>query len=252
MAEQKQITRTDGTKIAYNLTEGKGAGIVFLGGFMSNKEGTKALALESWARQTGHRFLRFDYFGHGQSSGDFVEGTIGRWIDDARDVVTSLTKGPQILVGSSMGGWIALALAQQHPEHVAGVVGVAAAPDFTTRLMWPDLDPTLQQIMKDKGVAEVPSDYGQPYPVTYQLIEESRNHLLLDTRIKLSCPVHLLQGQKDTDVPWRHGLAILDALDAPEAWLTLIKDGDHSLSTDSHLAAIIQAIEAMTKKTSAE
>ena len=247
MTEQRFLTRQDGNRLAYNRVEASnpaGApGVIFLGGLMSDKEGSKALALERWAQQQGRAFVRFDYFGHGQSSGDFVQSTIGRWRDDAVAVLEQLSDGPQVLVGSSMGGWIALLLALAQPERVAGLIGIAAAPDFTTRLMWPSLEPGLQQLMQEKGVADVPSDYGAPYPIAMQLIEESRQHLLLDDRIALACPVHLLQGQQDQDVPWRHALALLDALDAPSARLTLIKEGDHRLSRDPDIALLLESVQ---------
>ncbi|RDD61511.1 alpha/beta hydrolase [Ferruginivarius sediminum] len=220
----------DGATIAYHRLEGKLPGIVFLGGFASDMTGTKALALEAFARERGHAFVRFDYQGHGQSSGRFEDGTIGQWSRDAIAVLDELTEGPQILVGSSMGGWIMLLVALARASHVAGLIGIAAAPDFTEDLMWERMDDTVRATIERDGVYYEPSEYGEPLPITRHLIEEGRSHLLLRGNIPLACPVRLLQGMDDRDVPWEWALKLQSALQSEDVETVLIKHGDHRLS----------------------
>jgi pimeloyl-ACP methyl ester carboxylesterase len=206
--------------------------------------GTKALALESWARARGRSFVRFDYQGHGSSSGHFVDGTIGRWADDARAVLDRLTQGPQILVGSSMGAWIMVLVATSRPERIAGLVGIAAAADFTEDLIWGTLDPEQRLALLDHGRLEVPSDYAaEPYPVTLALIEEARRHLVLRGPIALDRPVRLIHGMSDADVPWITSVRLAERLTGGRVRLTLIKDGDHRLSRDQDIALICRTIE---------
>ena len=232
----------NGIKLAYHRTEGTSPGIIFLSGFRSDMTGTKATALEAWAMAQGRAFLRFDYSGHGQSSGEFEKGTIGSWTQAALAVFDELTQGPQILVGSSMGGWMALLLALARPERVAGLVTVAAAPDFTTRLIWEQLTPQQKQIMAEKGVYYAPSDYGDPYPITLNLIEESRQHLLLDDEIAIDCPMRLLHGMRDGDVPWEFSTRIAELLQSPDVQVRLVKDGDHRMSEPEQIAMLIELV----------
>ncbi|NQW08636.1 MAG: alpha/beta hydrolase [Alphaproteobacteria bacterium] len=240
------LDTVDGGRIAYHRTEGRGPGLVFCGGFMSDMTGTKALALEAYAKRRGKAFLRFDYRGHGQSSGRFVEGTIGAWKDDALAVFDALTEGPQILVGSSMGGWIALLLARERPERIAGLVGIAAAPDFTEDLMWAQFDAAERETLKTERILRQPSDYSdEPYTITMDLIEEGRRHLLLQTPIPISAPVRLLQGMRDSDVPYRHALLLAERLEAEDVQIQLIKNGDHRLSTDQDLAILCRTLDSL-------
>lgn len=237
------ILRTpEARNLVYRRTAGQGPGVVFLGGFKSDMEGTKALYLEQWARARGRAFLRFDYSGHGRSSGAFVDGTIGDWALDARRVVEALTEGPQILVGSSMGGWIALLLAREMPKRVAGLVGIAAAPDFTLA-MEAEMNAEQREEMARTGQVRRPSDYSdEPYVITRRLIEEGRQQLILDRPLRLGCPVRLLQGSADTDVPPRVALDLLAHVEAPDVRLTLVKGADHRFSTPECLAMIAEAV----------
>lgn len=232
-----------GRRIAYRRTEGKGPGIVFLGGFKSDMQGTKALYLEDWARRQGRAFLRFDYSGHGDSSGLFEEGAIGDWFADAASVLTTLTQGPQILVGSSMGGWISLLLARAMPQRVAGLVTIAAAPDFTEQGFWAGFDATARAELLDKGRLELPSEYGpDPYVITRRLIEDGRDHLVMGQALPLPFPVRLLQGTADEDVPVQWALDLLNHATGKDIRLTLVKDADHRFSTDACLALISDAV----------
>lgn len=244
MLEPASFTTPQGRRIAYHRTPGHGPGVVFLGGFKSDMEGTKALHLQAWAEATGRPFLRFDYSGHGQSSGDFLEGCIGDWAEDAQAAIATLTEGPQVLVGSSMGGWIALLAARALPDRVAGLVGIAAAPDFTEDSMWAGFSATQRADLAAKGQVELPSDYAdQPYVITRRLIEDGRTRLVLRTPLPLPFPVRLLQGTADSDVPVAVALRLLDHAEGPDIHLTLVKDADHRFSTPDCLALIEAAIE---------
>jgi pimeloyl-ACP methyl ester carboxylesterase len=216
--------------------------VVFLGGFKSDMTGTKAIYLRDWAETQGRAFLRFDYSGHGQSSGDFLDGAIGDWFEDARAAIKTLTSGPQILVGSSMGGWIALLLAREMPERVAGLVGIAAAPDFTEDEMWAGFTEA-QKSELAAGQVALPSDYAdEPYIITRRLIEEGRSRLVLHSPLTLPFPTRLLQGSADTDVPPAVALRLLDHAAGPDIRLTLVKGADHRFSTPDCLSLITQAI----------
>ena len=231
-------------RIAYHRTAGVGPGGVFLGGFRSDMGGTKALALQAWAERTGRAFLRFDYSGHGQSSGDFLDGCIGDWAEDAMAAVAALTDGPQVLVGSSMGGWISLLLARAMPGRMAGLVGIAAAPDFTEDSMWDGFSPEQRAEMAATGRVALPSDYSdEPYIITRRLIEDGRQHLVLRSPLPLPFPVRLLQGTADADVPVSVALRLLDHATGPDIRLTLVKDADHRFSTPDCLAMIEAALE---------
>ncbi len=240
------LQRAGREAIAYRAMEGSTPGVMFCGGFMSDMTGTKATALEAHCRRTGRAYVRFDYAGHGESGGAFRDGTIGAWRDDALAVLDSIASGPQILVGSSMGGWIVLLLALARPERVAGLVGVAAAPDFTEDLIWSTLDDEGRRTLAETGEIVMPCDYGDdPYPITMDLIEEGRDHLLLREPIALGCPLHLLQGMRDEDVPWRTALQITELVEGERVTVELVKDGDHRLSRDEDLARLCAAVDAV-------
>ena len=244
-------------RLAYHRIAGSGVGaslpgIVFLGGFRSDMTGTKALWLEDWARARGRAFLRFDYRGHGASTGAFLDGCIGDWASDAAEALTRLTEGPQILVGSSMGGWIALLLARQLPERLAGLIGIAAAPDFTEDSMWEGMNETQRRQLMDEGRIELPSDYSdEPYVITRRLIEDGRDQLVLRAPPALPFPVRLLQGTADMDVPVSVALRLLDHIDCPDARLILVKDADHRFSGPLELALIGKTLHGVTQALSA-
>lgn len=234
-------------RIAHDRTAGEGPGVVFLGGFRSDKEGTKARALEAWARGAGRAFLRFDYSGHGASSGNFADGCIGDWFEDARAAILGLTGGPQILVGSSMGGWIALLLARAMPERIAGLVGVAAAPDFTEDGLWAGFCEEQRRRLMAEGQVALPSAYSDaPYVITRRLIEEGRERLVLRAPLTLPFAVRLLHGTADRDVPVAVALGLLDHAEAPDMRLTLVKGADHRFSSPGCLALIVGAVAEMS------
>ncbi len=239
-------TRT-GRRLAYIKTGGRGPGVVFLGGFMSDMTGTKAVYLEDWAREQGRAFLRFDYSGHGESSGKFADGCIGDWAEDALEAVTQLTEGPQILVGSSMGGWIALLLARRIPERVAGLVGIAAAPDFTEDSMWPGLSEAQQHEITTNGQTQVHNAYDDtPFTLTRRLFEDGRDRLVLRGPLALPFPVRLLQGTADEAVATSVPLRLMDHATCPDMLLTLVKDVDHRFSTPDCLKMISAAIAGIS------
>lgn len=206
--------------------------------------GTKATALDRWAAGSGSACLRFDYFAHGRSTGDFLDATVGRWLDDSLAVLAELTEGPQILVGSSMGAWLALLLARARPARIAALVLIAPAPDFTEALLFPRLPEALRRTLAETGRCLVPSAYGsEPYLISRRLIEEGRRHLILDQGLDLAGPVRILQGMRDEDVPWHHALRVVEAVRSPDVMLTLTKSGDHRLSTPSDLVRLTATIE---------
>ncbi|MBR0717568.1 carboxylesterase [Bradyrhizobium liaoningense] len=237
-------------RIAVRRRAGTGPGLLWLGGFKSDMQGTKALALDTWAQDRGRACVRFDYSGHGESSGDFAEGTIGRWLEESVAVFERFCEGPQVLIGSSMGGWMALLLAreirkrQQAKASLAGLVLIAPAPDFTEELMWKNFSAEVKRAIETKGMWLRPSEYGDgsPYPITKNLIEEGRNHLLLGSAIDVGCPVRILQGAQDPDVPWQHAFALTHRLPADDVVLTMIQDGDHRLSRPQDIARILAAV----------
>ncbi|MGE5271757.1 MAG: alpha/beta fold hydrolase [Thiohalocapsa sp.] len=240
------LARPGGSAIAYRRLAGRLPGIVFLGGYRSDMNGTKALFLEDYCRDCGHAYVRFDYFGHGASDGDFAAGTIGRWRDDAVAVIDSLTDGPQILVGSSMSGWIMLLAALARPERVAALVGIAGAPDFTEELLWPRLSPSQRGRLMEEGGIVLPSDYDPAgYLYTWALIEDGRRHLLLGRPIPLAQPVRLLHGIEDASVPWRLSLRLAERLTSEDVVVTLIKDGDHRLSRPADLARLARTLDEL-------
>ncbi len=239
-----------GRRIAVRARAGTGPGLFWLGGFNSDMRGTKALALDAWAVEQGRACVRFDYSGHGESGGTFIDGTIGRWLEESVAVFEHFCRGPQVVIGSSMGGWMALLLAreiarrQASQASLAGLVLIAPAPDFTEQLMWNGFSEEIREEIRTKGVWKRPSEYGDgaPYPITRALIEEGRNHLLLGSAIEVGCPVRILQGAQDPDVPWQHAFALAHRLPSEDVVLTMIQDGDHRLSRPQDIARIIAAV----------
>jgi pimeloyl-ACP methyl ester carboxylesterase len=238
---------TDNRRIAYHKIDGQGIGVVFLGGFKSDMEGTKAVHLQEWAQANNRPFLRFDYSGHGQSSGDFVDGCIGDWAQDAVDAIDTLTDGPQVLVGSSMGGWISLLVCRAIPSKVRGLVGIAAAPDFTEDSMWANFDEGQRQTILKDGQLDLPSEYSdEPYIITKKLIEDGRNQLVLRTPLSLPFPVRFLQGTEDADVDQSVALRLLEHASGEDVRLTLVKGANHSFSTPECLTMITDAIDQVS------
>jgi len=236
-------------RIAVRARAGRAPGLFWLGGFNSDMKGTKALALDAWAAEHGRACVRFDYSGHGESEGKFADGTIGRWLEESVAVFEQFCSGPQVVIGSSMGGWMALLLAREIAKHqrnasLAGMVLIAPAPDFTEELMWKSFSPEIRNEIETKGVWLRPSQYGDgsPYPITRALIEDGRHHLLLNSSIEVGCPVRILQGGQDLDVPWRHAFTLVQRLPADDVVLTMIQDGDHRLSRPQDIARIIAAV----------
>ncbi|MFL1461036.1 alpha/beta hydrolase [Roseococcus sp. DSY-14] len=248
MEETGTLPAPDGTPLAFRRLPGSGPGVVFLGGFHSDMTGSKAEYLATWCAARGTPFLRMDYSGHGASGGRFEDGTIGRWTADAEAALLALTDGPQMIVGSSMGGWIALLLALRHPARVRALVGIAPAPDFTEDLMWAQFPPAVREAILRDGAWRRPSDYGEPYPITRALIEDGRAHLLLGGRIGIQAPVRILQGDADPDVPWQHALRLAAALDSADVRVTLVKGGDHRLSTPRDLSLLGDTLAALLRE----
>ena len=231
-------------RIAYHRTTGKGPGVVFLGGFKSDMEGSKALYLEDWAKRTGRAFLRFDYSGHGQSSEAFEDGAIGDWAEDAIQAISTLTEGPQVLVGSSMGGWISLLVAKAIPDRVAGFVGIAAAPDFTEDGFWAGFSDDQRATILQDCKLELPSEYeDSPYIITRRLIEDGRDHLVMRSPLSVPGTVRLMQGTEDGSVDGEVPLNLLAHIEAQDVRLTLVKGADHRFSSPECLALIENAIE---------
>ncbi len=224
-------------------------GLTWLGGFKSEMTGTKATALADWARAANRHLLRFDYYAHGASSGDFTRATVTRWLDDALCAIDALAQGPQILVGSSMGGWMALLAALARPERVKALVLIAPAPDFTEELMWKGFPDEIKAALARDGIYREPSDYSdEPYEITMRLIEDGRTHLVLGNRIPLDMPVRVLQGMADPDVPWQHAMRLVEALTSADVTISLSKSGDHRLSTPADLARLTETIETLLEE----
>ncbi|GAA6156274.1 alpha/beta hydrolase [Pyruvatibacter sp. HU-CL02332] len=248
----QNLTRPDGETLAFQAREGEGPTVVWFGGFKSDMTGTKATALDDWAKERGQAFVRFDYFGHGASSGDFTDGTIGRWLEDGLHVLRDLAPGPVVLVGSSMGGWLSLLAARAlqaagEGDRLKGMVLIAPAPDFTEKLMWSGFSDEIRRTIMDEGQYNQPSDYDdEPYIITRRLIEEGRDHLILDKPIPVTCPVRILQGMCDDDVPWQHALMLVEALEGDDVAYTLVKSGDHRLSTPADIVRLHQALDDVT------
>jgi pimeloyl-ACP methyl ester carboxylesterase len=238
------LLREGDHRLAWRRVEGAGPTVVWLSGFNSDMTGTKAQAIADWAQASGRDYLRFDYFGHGGSSGEFAKGTITRWREDALAVIDRLTEGPLVLVGSSMGGWIACLAALARPKRVAGMVLIAPAPDFTERLMRPSLPPEAQRDLEKHGVWLRPSEYGL-YPISRTLLEDGARWSILGAPIGIHVPVRILQGAADPDVPWRHALELAEAIESEDVVFTLIKDGDHRLSRPEDIERLLAAVEEL-------
>jgi pimeloyl-ACP methyl ester carboxylesterase len=255
VVESPPPARTIAVRARESKGNDSGPGLVWLGGFKSDMVGSKALALDAWAEGQGRACLRFDYSGHGESGGDFKDGTIGRWLEECVAVYKKYCRGPQVVVGSSMGGWLALLLAQrlrelkdaapQESAPLAGLVLIAPAVDFTEELMWKPFSSAIKREIETNGFWLRPSEYSpEPYPITKQLIEEGRNHLLMGGLIEPGCPVHILQGVQDPDVPWGHAVELVSRLSRDDVVLTLIKDGDHRLSRPEDIERLLAAVAA--------
>jgi pimeloyl-ACP methyl ester carboxylesterase len=242
MASHSNFVSAQGRRLAYQRIEGKGPEVVFLSGFKSDMQGTKARHLAQWAACSGRSFLRFDYSGHGQSSGLFCDGCIGDWLTDAETVITELTEGPVILVGSSMGGWISLLLAQRLGARLAGLVTIAAAPDFTEETIWAGFNANQRAELKLNGQIALPSDYDEPYIITQRLIEDGRQNLVLHKPLELACSVRFLQGTADVDVDMSVALRLLAQASGPDIQLTLVDGADHRFSDDRCLGLIENAL----------
>jgi len=234
--------------IAVHHTPGAAPGVIWLGGFKSDMSGSKALALDDWSVANGRAMTRFDYSGHGVSGGDFADGTISRWLEESLAVFETYCTAPTIVVGSSMGGWLSLLLtralrAAGKGDLVAGLVLIAPAVDFTEELMWKQMPESAKRDLAEKGFYLEPSDYSdEPYLITRALIEDGRDNLMFGSTIETGCPVHILQGVKDTDVPWKHAIELLTHLAGDDVVLTLVKDGDHRLSRDEDIARLLAAV----------
>jgi pimeloyl-ACP methyl ester carboxylesterase len=246
MMATEYLDRGDGERIAYRLRSGRAPGIVWLGGFKSAMTGNKAERLDAWAARSGRACLRFDYFGHGESSGDFADGTVSRWRDDALAVIDTLTEGALVLVGSSMGAWITLLAAAARRERIAALLLIAPATDFTEALLWARLPDEIRSEIMEKGVWMRPSIYdAERYPITRRLVEDGRRHLLLDRGpIAPGCPVRILQGMRDPDVPWQHALKLAETLEG-DVSITFVKEGDHRLSTPSDLKLLERTLDGL-------
>ncbi|TDI58950.1 MAG: alpha/beta hydrolase [Alphaproteobacteria bacterium] len=246
MTDRPSFTLVNGRKIAWRAQPGKGPGIVFLGGFASDMLGTKAEFLAAYCVSRGQAYLRLDYSGHGESEGAFINGCIGNWVAEALAVVDQHTEGPQILVGSSMGGWIALLVARARPERLAGFIGIAAAPDFTEDMMWAGFDDAIRSQIMEEGVYLEPSEYSnEPTPITRRLIEDGRNQLVLRSPLAIKVPVRLIQGMQDPDVDWHTALRLADHIDGDDVDVILRKNGDHRLSSDADLLLLEQVLNSL-------
>lgn len=240
----------EGTRIAVRARAGVAPGLFWMSGFKSDMQGEKARALDAFAAGQGRACVRFDYSGHGESGGAFIDGSIGRWLAESVAVFDACCAGPQIVIGSSMGGWLALLLAREMLRRgtpLRGLVLIAPAADFTEELMWKGFSPEVRAQIETTGVWMRPSDYGAPYPITRALIEEGRNHLLLGGAIEVGCPVRILQGAQDPDVPWRHAFTLAHRLPSDDVVLTMIQDGDHRLSRPQDIARIIAAVRELSE-----
>ncbi len=238
-----------GNTLAYVKCVGAAPGVMFFGGFKSDMTGTKAMSLQAYCERRGQAFVRFDYSGHGRSTGRFEDGTIGAWAGDATAVLDEVAEGPQIIVGSSMGGWIGLLVALARPKRVAGFIGIAAAPDFTEDMMWAGFSEEIREQLRAEGIYYEPSEYDEgPLPITSALIEEGRRHLLLRGPVALSCPVRLIQGMQDTAVPWQTAFTLAEQLVTDDVEVTLVKGGDHRLSEPADIARLEATLESLLER----
>lgn len=248
MTIAQTLNTPDGETIAYHQHPGEGVGLIWCGGLKSDMEGGKATSFDAWAKSSGRPFVRFDYFGHGTSSGAFTAGCISRWAEDTLRVIDELTSGPQILIGSSMGGWCALKAALARPERIVGLLLIAPAPDFTQKLMWPGFSADIQTLINETGIYYESSEYGEPMEITKLLIEDGAKNLLMDAPIPFFGPVHILQGMKDEPVPWQHARKLVDLIESDDVEFTLVKNGDHRLSEPGDIARMLESAERLCQK----
>lgn len=238
----------NGEKLAYKVNKGAGPTFIWCGGLKSDMEGGKAQHLHQWAEQEGQDFIRFDYFGHGRSDGDFIDGTISRWADDVTTVMDSLAGEQVILIGSSMGGWASLLAALARPERVKALQLIAPAPDFTQKLTWESWSEAQRRQLETDGVVYMPSGYEEPYAYSQALMEDGRARQILDAPIAFDGPVHILHGSRDDVVPWTYSQKIIAALRSDDVEYTLVKNGDHSLSTPPDLDRLIRVAKNLRRK----
>jgi pimeloyl-ACP methyl ester carboxylesterase len=240
-------------RIAVRARPGRVPGVFWLGGYRSDMRGSKAQALDEWCAEKGMAFCRHDYSGHGESGGSFRDGTISRWLEESLAVFDAFAAGPQVLVGSSMGGWIALRMAEElrrrgEPDRLAAMLLIAPAPDFTERLMWPQLSDRQKQQIAEQGILEEPSQYSpEPNIYTRDLFEDGRRNLVLTGEVRTGCPIHIIQGRRDPDVPWEHAMLLAGQLAAENLSMTLVPDGDHRLSRPQDLALICSALSRLVE-----
>ncbi|NNC38480.1 MAG: alpha/beta hydrolase [Acidimicrobiales bacterium] len=241
----------DNNQIAYKTNTGRGEkkspGLIWCGGLKSDMEGSKATALHDWAADEGRAYVRFDYFGHGASTGRFRDGTVSRWAADTIQVIDELTEGPQILIGSSMGGWTSLLAALARPDRIRGLLLIAPAPDFSEKLMWAGFDETIRKTIMDEGIYYQPSDYDEPYEISREMILDGRNNQILDAPIKFVGPVRILQGMNDTSVPPAHAQKVFEMTTSDDIEMTLVKNGDHSLSEPYDLDRLIRTAKELCR-----
>lgn len=242
------LDTAQGRRIAYHKTDGQGPTILFLSGLKSDMEGTKAVALEAWAKAQGRAFVRFDYSGHGISSGEFAEGTIGDWHEDTLELVDKVIDGPIVAVGSSMGGWQSLLLSRARPERMAGLVTIAAAPDFTEDGYWQGFSADQKEALERDGFVSIPSEYDEDYIITKRLIEDGRDRLVLRSPLVLNFPVRFLQGTADTAVPTAQAIRLLEHAQGPDMRLTLVKDADHRFSDETCLLLIEKSVQKVLER----
>ena len=247
----KFLSTPDGEKIAYKYSPGKGPTLIWCGGLKSDMEGSKATHLHGWAIKEGRPFIRFDYFGHGESSGRFRDSMVSRWAQDTIQVIDDLTEGDVILIGSSMGGWASLLAAMARPAKVKALLLIAPAPDFTEKLMWANWSPAQRETLTHEGILYEPSDYDEPYEYSRDLIEDGRNNQILDTPINFIGPVRILQGAKDDVVPWQYAQKIIDVITSQDIDYTLVKAGDHSLSAPADLGRLVRTASELCRIVSA-
>ena len=243
----KFLSTKSGNKIAYKKSGGKGPTLIWCGGLKSDMEGGKATHLHDWALRESRNFIRFDYFGHGRSTGLFREGTMSQWADDIVQVMDELTQGDIILIGSSMGGWASLLAAQQQASRVKALLLIAPAPDFTEKLTWKNWTKDQRQTLLDDGIVYVPSDYDEPYEYSLALMEDGRANQILDNPIKFEGPVRILQGAQDSVVPWEYSKQIIDVITSADVDYTLVKNGDHSLSSSADLKRLLIVTEELCR-----
>ncbi|WP_323784939.1 alpha/beta hydrolase [Thalassovita sp.] len=251
MSDASFITTAQGRRIAYEKTDGQGPVVIFCSGLKSDMEGTKAVHLEAWAKARGQAYIRFDYSGHGRSSGEFADGSIGDWHEDTLAVVEQLTEGPIVVVGSSMGGWQALLLARAIPDRIAGMVTIAAAPDFTEDGYWASFTDAQKSELNSQGFVRMPSDYDEDYIISKRLIEEGRDRLVLREPLRMNFPVRFLQGTEDTSVPTETAVRLLDHAEGDDIRLTLVKGADHRFSDPDCLTLIEKSVEKVLARAKA-